>query len=189
MSKNGNKLKNRPHAGKVIAVAILAGGLSRRLGQDKAKLAVGRATLLRRIRDTAARTDYPVRVVRNDIVPRCGPLGGILTAFARTRADLIVFLACDMPAVSADWIIRVARAARQEERPVFSAWEGRWGFPFALRRGDLQAVVAQRRSGDFSMRSLAEALQALPLAIPSSRARELFNINTPEDWAAYRASI
>lgn len=167
------------------AVAILAGGLSRRFGRDKSRLRLGNSTLLQQIRDAAAKTGCPVRVIRRDAVPRCGPLGGILTAFKRSRAALIVFLACDMPRVSSDWILRVLREAQRRRRPVFSRVRERWGFPLALWRDDLVTVERQRRAERYSLRDLAHALPAAPVSVPRAREREFHNINTPGDWADY----
>src|SRR6266566_1093085 len=87
-----------------VEICILAGGLSRRMGRDKSRLRLGRRTMLGHIRGEARKLGFPVRVIRRDAVPRCGPLGGVYTALKTTRAHAVVFLACDMPFVSADLI-------------------------------------------------------------------------------------
>ena len=79
---------------------ILVGGKSRRMGVDKARLRLGGRTLLARVREHAAQLGFRVRVVRKDLVPPCGPLGGIYTAMKRSRADALLFLSCDMPFVT-----------------------------------------------------------------------------------------
>ena len=85
----------------LVSVSILAGGLSSRLGRDKARVRLGRRTLLAHVRRAAKELGLPVRVIRRDLVPRCGPLGGVFTALKTSRADAELFLACDMPFVSA----------------------------------------------------------------------------------------
>ena len=170
----------------LACVAILAGGLSRRFGRDKSRLKLGATTLLQRIRATAAGTGYPVQVIRNDCVPQCGPLGGVITAFGRTRAELVVFLACDMPGVTEDWILEVMRTTRLKGRPVFSKVEDRLGFPFALFRQHLESAHRLRRFGRYSLQDLGFAVGAVSLAIPRARRRELRNINTLQDWDDYR---
>src|SRR2546421_738478 len=85
-------------------ICILAGGLSERMRQDKTRLRLGKRTMLGHIRAEAIRTGLKVRVIRKDRVRRCGPLGGIYTALKTTRADVVLFLACDMPFVSAKLI-------------------------------------------------------------------------------------
>jgi molybdopterin-guanine dinucleotide biosynthesis protein A len=83
-----------------VEICILAGGLSSRMGRDKSRIRLGRRTILGHVRAIAAQLRLPVRVLRRDAVPRCGPLGGIYTALARSRADALLFLACDMPFIS-----------------------------------------------------------------------------------------
>src|SRR5437867_5654697 len=82
-------------------ICILAGGLSQRMGRDKSRLRLGSKTLLRLIRIEAGELGLPLRVIRRDLIPRCGPLGGVYTALKTSKAEAELFLACDMPFVSA----------------------------------------------------------------------------------------
>jgi molybdopterin-guanine dinucleotide biosynthesis protein A len=93
-----------------VSICILAGGLSSRMGRDKSRIRIGRRTMLGHIRALAAQLGLPVRVLRRDAVPRCGPIGGIYTALTRTRADAILFLACDMPFVTLAFLKEILRA-------------------------------------------------------------------------------
>src|SRR6188768_3177380 len=81
-------------------IAILAGCRSSRMGQNKSRLRLGKRTLLGHVRATAERLRLPVRVIRKDLVPGCGPLGGIHTALKTSRKQVILFLPCDTPFVS-----------------------------------------------------------------------------------------
>ena len=92
-----------------VEVFILAGGLSARMGRDKARLRLRGRTLLAWVRAAARATGWPVRVIRRDLVPRCGPLGGVWTALGRSRAERLVFLSCDMPFVTPELIRAVAQ--------------------------------------------------------------------------------
>ena len=92
--------KPEPQKSPTISVCILAGGLSSRMGRDKSRIRIGRRTMLGHVRHIASQLGLPVRVLRRDAVPRCGPIGGIYTVLARTRSDAILFLACDMPFVT-----------------------------------------------------------------------------------------
>src|SRR5881394_2977065 len=94
-----------------IGICILAGGLSQRIGRDKARLRLGRRTLLGHVRRAAEAVGLDVRVIRKDLVPRCGPLGGIYTGLITSTHDAEVFLSCDMPFVTPDLIRKVARSA------------------------------------------------------------------------------
>ena len=170
-------------------IVILAGGLSSRMGRDKSTLPWGRLTLLEHVRRTARETGWPVRVVRHDLVSRCGPLGGVYTAFQRCRACSLLFLACDMPLVTTSLLARVWRRSQASRRAVFTLQGDCCGFPFVLRRNDLATVERHLRARKGSLQALAVALQAESLTLPSSQAGQLANLNTPEEWAEARRRL
>src|SRR5947209_6218677 len=82
-----------------VAVCILAGGLSSRMGRNKAHVQLGGLTLLQWVRRIARTLGLPTRLIRRDVVPRCGPLGGIYTGLVTSTASAELFLACDMPLI------------------------------------------------------------------------------------------
>ncbi len=178
-----------------LEICILAGGLSTRMGRDKSRIKLGDATLLARIRAVAenssiALTGYAnarngklqprVRVLRKDAIPRCGPLGGIITALRSTRARAVLFLACDMPLITPLLLRRLFRASADGKCPTFTAHGERVGFPLLLPGTDLAAVEAQLVAGEFSLQALAKKLDTRRLLVPA-RSEELWNVNTPED--------
>lgn len=94
----------------VIGV-LLAGGKSRRMGEDKRYLVVGGETLLERglrvlrsvfrevlivIAQDSTPLSVDVKVVR-DLVPECGSLGGLYTGLMQATTPWIFVVACDMP--------------------------------------------------------------------------------------------
>lgn len=168
-----------------MEICILAGGLSTRLGRDKARLKLHGQTMLTRIRCTALEMGCPVRVLRRDLVARCGPLGGIFTALKTTRAEAVLFLACDMPLVTAALLRRIMRASGAGARAVGAVQSKRVGFPLILPVAFLAAIEAQLQSKEFSLQALVEKLHVRRLMV-SLRRTELFNVNTPEDAAAAR---
>lgn len=168
--------------GETIEVCILAGGLSSRMGRDKAKLRLGRRTLLGQIRFIAAQLDYSVRVIRKDLVERCGPLGGVYTALRKSRAERILFLSCDQPFIQVNTLERLLKTGGQRTIAVFVADDEGVGFPFWLRRSVLPVVEAQIAEKRYSLQKLAAVLKAKKLRLLKHQQRELFNINTPEDW-------
>lgn len=163
-----------------LEVCILTGGLSTRMGSDKARLRFGRRTMLSIIRDTAGTLQCPDRVIRRDAVPRCGPLGGVFTAMKTTRADAVLFLACDMPLVSPALLRRMIRASRSGRTAVFAARGERIGFPFLLPKPALAIVQSRITHRAFSIQPLAALLNGCVVAVPAGR-RELMNVNTPAD--------
>lgn len=94
-----------------VTGVLLAGGKSRRMGEDKRYLVVGEQTLLERglvvlrsifqevlvvIAQDSPLLDVDARVVR-DLVPDCGSLGGLYTGLTQATAPCIFVVACDMP--------------------------------------------------------------------------------------------
>jgi len=96
-----------------VTGVLLAGGKSRRMGEDKRYLIVGDQTLLERglgvlrsifqevlvvIGQDSSPLDLDARVVR-DLVADCGSLGGVYTGLMQATTPHIFVVACDMPFV------------------------------------------------------------------------------------------
>src|ERR1700684_529287 len=113
-----------------VEICILAGGLSSRMGRDKARLRLDGQSLLARVRSVAVRTGWPVRAIRRDVVPRCGPLGGVYTALKTSRAGAVLFLACDMPFITTELIGKLVKLNRAGRLAVFVQGGEGPGFPF-----------------------------------------------------------
>ena len=94
-----------------VSGVLLAGGKSRRMGEDKRYLAVGEQTLLERglevlqsvfheVLVVIAQDSPPLRIdarVVRDLVPDCGSLGGLYTGLMQATTPYIFVAACDMP--------------------------------------------------------------------------------------------
>jgi molybdenum cofactor guanylyltransferase len=106
----------------LFAGVVLAGGLSTRMGTEKALLDVGGVPLWKRQYDllgalgTSERwvslrgdqTWLPLGIGRlNDSVDDLGPMAGIAAALAKTRYDHLAVLAVDMPAMAPSWYRRI----------------------------------------------------------------------------------
>ena len=169
-------------------ICILAGGLSSRMGRDKSRLRLGGRTLLAHIRATAKTVGLPHRIIRRDLVAHCGPLGGLYTALVTSRADATLFLSCDMPFVSASLLEMLVRKAKHNETALFVEANGLVGFPLVLfRHTALPVVESQLEKRAFSLQQLIEALRSQTIRLAARQARELFNVNTPEDLRKARA--
>ena len=94
-----------------VTGVLLAGGKSRRMGEDKRHLVVGDQTLLERglavlhsifqeVLVVIAKDSDPLGVdakVVRDLVPDCGSLGGLYTGLMEATTSSIFVVACDMP--------------------------------------------------------------------------------------------
>jgi molybdopterin-guanine dinucleotide biosynthesis protein A len=103
------------------SAAILAGGASRRMGEDKSLLSIGGRPLIRRIEeqllgrfdDILIGTNEPSRHaflagrIVTDLVPGQGPLMGIRSVVEAARHDRVFVTACDVPVIDLDTVNRM----------------------------------------------------------------------------------
>jgi molybdenum cofactor guanylyltransferase len=164
-----------------VEVWILAGGLSSRMGRDKARLSMNGLSLIQTIQARLAPLN--LKVLRKDAVPRCGPLGGILTVLRRTPARAVIFLACDMPMVTGQLVNRLVNVWISKGKPVFVKTENGHGFPFLLPKSLLPLIERQIAEKNNSINALARISGAI--SVSPSQESEVLNINTPEDWQAF----
>jgi molybdenum cofactor guanylyltransferase len=178
---------------------VLVGGRSSRMGQDKALLPFRGATLGQYVAAVVAGAAGKVTLVGDperyrflgypvlpDRYPGEGPLGGILTALAHSTEDWNLVLACDMPAVSPEFLVRLLGAAETADAEVLAP-AGASGRPEPLcavyhRRvfSRLEHVFAR---GERKMSLALTAVHTVILQAGGSGGFE--NVNTPADWAAY----
>ena len=173
------------------------GEKSSRMGRDKATLPYSGTTLVnhvaRLVRDAAgtvavlgdpARYDMLGFRVYPDLVPDCGPLGGIYTALSVTSTDWNLMVACDMPSLSLSILRNLLERAAESTGECVAA-SGSTGEPEPLcavyhRRcaPTLKQAIQDKR---FRMRDLIKELQSETVSVASSA---LANVNTPADWRA-----
>lgn len=182
---------------------VLAGGESRRMGQDKAAIEIDGISLLNKtvqlfkglFPEVVAVSKEPghfghvdCREV-GDLFPGMGPMVGILTAFKVTASDYIFVAACDMPFLNRNVIELIVR-------------EG-LGFDIALpkrgEKGDPLHALYSRNCYKSMLsflenegRSLNRYIDSLPekkirrigeeeINKVDSQFLSLFNMNTPEE--------
>lgn len=189
-----------------ITVAILAGGLSSRMGTDKAALEWEGETLLERTARAALDAGLSVSVAGRsrpgtwplprvafvpDRAPGRGPLGGLEAALHHAQAPVLA-LACDLPLLQpADlhWLAALFASAGGTEGPhglaVRSA--GRWEPLFSVYApACLPLLEARLAAGRLSLHGLIEAGDFHAADAPAHVAAHLVNVNTPGDLARLR---
>jgi molybdopterin-guanine dinucleotide biosynthesis protein A len=100
---------------KDITGIILAGGKSLRMGKDKARIDLAGKPLISYAIDvlkpvcksiiiSSNSEDYESygHPVQKDLIPECGPMGGIYSTLLHSSSSLNLVLSCDMPLVSSD---------------------------------------------------------------------------------------
>jgi len=165
-----------------VEICILAGGLSARMGRPKARVRLGNLTLLGHVRKNVAGLELPVRIIRKDLVPRCGPLGGISSALKTTGAEAVLIVPCDTPFLSAA-LLRRFLVKFDGQHPLFGVVQEKTGFPILLPRSALPVVTEQIKAREFALHNLARAIRARLVRVPAG---QLFNVNTPADLAEAR---
>ena len=189
---------------------LLAGGKSRRMGEDKRHLVVGEQTLLERglavLRSTfqhvlvvIAQDSPPLgvdaRVVR-DLVPDCGSLGGLYSGLMQATTPWVFVVACDMPFLNqaaiaqftsrrttADIVMAKLDARLQPMHAVY----GKQCLPvleqmIRVRQFKIQEMVSQ------SSLRVCYVTEADLLTIDPSR-RSFYNVNTLADLEAARSLL
>ena len=102
---------------KKLSVAIVAGGLSSRMGRDKAFVELAGKPLIQHViersrhlgqAETMLIANQPERyrhlglTVFSDVLPNKGSLGGIYTALCHAKHPYMLVIACDMPFIKTE---------------------------------------------------------------------------------------
>ena len=201
------KQENEMLMKKPAAMLLLMGGKSSRMGQDKAQLLLGGQPFWKKIAqelsacgrlylsvsqtcDEKALEGYPI--IR-DVVPDCGVMGGLYSAFQAIEEDLLFACACDMPFLNRRfirWMLNrweeEVQKGRQWDGIVVCGDDGKTHATAALyhRRlqGTLEEQVRQRRLRMHTFVREEANILLLPMEEVASFSRCFQNINTPEDY-------
>lgn len=187
------------------AVAILAGGNSRRMGRDKARLELGAFTLLERVLAAAVPLDIPCILIANDseplahlkrpiypdLRPGSGPLGGLLTALTAAPSPIVLLLACDLPFITTPFLRFLLQALGTHQAVVPRSPDGLQPLCAVYTRSCLPDIERTLNRGDFRITSFLTDIDALILPRDRWQAFDphqlLFtNLNTPEDYRRAR---
>lgn len=189
-----------------IQFAIMAGGKSRRMGEDKAWLAVGGVPLICRVLqavqslgqgDPIIVTNTPEHYVQlgmktiGDIQPDSGALGGIHAALTHAQSHeqlWVLVLACDMPFVSPD-LLRYMLAKTQDTsaQAIVPVYDGHLHSLHALYHVDcLPTIASQLTTAQFAIRQLLDTVPVNHIPVesfsdPAIPSWALMNCNTPQD--------
>lgn len=184
-----------------VSVALLAGGQSRRMGQDKAFLPVGGRSVIERVLERILPLSDDVILVTNtpdkyrylgyrmvgDVYPGKGALGGIYTAIQAAGYPHCLVVACDMPFLNTDLLRYLASLAADFDVVVPRVEK----FPETTH-----AVYGKNCLGPIKQRLLADQLKIISF-FADVRVRyversdigrfdptfhSFLNMNTPQDW-------
>ena len=183
-----------------VAAFILAGGMSSRMGHDKALLSLGGKTLLDRARELALAVTGQVWAVGakakygrdaiEDVFPHRGPLGGIHAALASSASELNVILSVDTPFVKAEFLRFLIDEARRSVTTVTVPYVCDHFQPLCAvyRREFLEVAEPALREGKNKIDPLfrhttVRLIDEQELKRLAFDPRMFDNLNTPEDFA------
>lgn len=184
-----------------VAGFVLAGGQSRRMGSDKALLAVNGEPMLQRTIWVLREVTEAVYVVGPperyekfgcpviaDEVPEAGPLGGIITALASGKAPWNLVVACDMPGLAPAPLLQLIEKAMSSEADCcLAVTQERRAEPMCAVYHQ-RALSKMRKAFEAGVRKCTSALGGLKVVHwPVAEESLVANLNTPADWQAYVA--
>ena len=194
-----------------LAVAVLAGGASRRFGADKALIQIcpGGLTLIERVIDIGRSLCAEVFIVGHEryahvvtdvpIVPDGhpgrGPLEGIRKALQFASAPRVLLLACDMPCLSSSLLQAMGNCNSSADVILARTDDGRWQpMPGIYRRSALPAIERALRDGPCAVSSIFADVTVHELSEPELRKidpalNSLFSVNRPEDLDRARRCV
>ena len=192
------------------SVAILAGGRATRFGgRDKGTLLVdGRTIRDRQVAELSSLTDdilIVTSVARRlqpsettaprwvaDIVPGCGPLGGLHAALTEARGDAVFLVACDMPYITAPFVAYLLSLACDADIVVPQTERGYHPLCAVYTRACLAPVAARLADRRLRMRELVDEMTTRVVTAEDidrfgDRHLLLANVNTPAEYAGLDA--
>lgn len=139
-----------------IEAFVLAGGKSSRMGRDKGLVLLKGAPMISYILETLKQSGLPIKIIANDpayktfgfpvyadVITEKGPMGGLLTAFEQSDAEVILLVSCDMPFLTTEAINRLKEMVKTDTIIIFEN-EGKVNPLFALYPVSLKQDLVKR---------------------------------------------
>lgn len=178
---------------------ILAGGQSRRMGQDKSLMPLDGQPMIQRLADRlrplfgelliGANDPEKYRFLGADVVPDRdpgqGPLMGIASCMARARHELGFVISCDIPDIDADLITEMLKAAEGHDIVIPEWPDGRVEPLFAVYRKTVVPPALELLAG--GKRRIADLFDRVKTRrVPMRDTSWYRNVNTIEDYRALK---
>lgn len=182
--------------------ALLAGGASRRMGRDKARLEWQGIPMAERVARALASCVTLVRVVVRpgqrppvalppieDRLEVRAPVSGIHAALQACRASAVVVAPCDVPELVPSFLLALLALVPAHGGPDAVVPEGEDGpepLVAVYRPAVIPAIEARVDRGELSLRGLLDEIDTLRVPLEHLRPfdpelRSLRNVNRPED--------
>ena len=188
-----------------LSAVILAGGQSRRMGRNKALLAVDGMPLIQKLAHElelltdqifiSANDPVPFAFLRlpviADLYPGRGPLGGLHSAILRSNRPMMLLLACDLPGVQEPFLRRLVAAIKEYDAVIPQTSDSRVHPLCAVyRRSCLPAIEQNLKAGRNKMTAIFDSgllkVRYLSAGKGSFRDEDLCNLNSPLDLREWK---
>jgi molybdopterin-guanine dinucleotide biosynthesis protein A len=182
--------------------AVIAGGLSRRMGADKRLLTVGGLTLLNRAVSLLLNVCDEVLVVAPepppetvearhvpDRFPGRGPLAGVHAALLEAGHPAVLCIPVDTPLLTETWLRLMGGITLAVGAPCVPLVEGRvHPLPASYPRSAAGTMGKALEGGEGALRNLLPRLGTVYIGDDAALAAgcepgDLANVNTPEEWS------
>ena len=185
------------------SLVILAGGLSRRMGRDKAALPAGDGTLIEHLARRLAPVVEETIVAGGSVTPNLpdvrlvadradglGPLGGMHAGLTAARYPHVWVVACDLPDVQPAVVTRLGEMSAGYDAVVPRIGGEPQGVCALYQRSLASRIDGLLNAGERSIRSLLAASRVRyvteeELRVIDPELRSFRNINTPADYEAW----
>lgn len=187
---------------------ILAGGKSRRMGQDKAFLPFGKGMLIERVIEVIQQVTDDVILITNtpelyqrfglpmfsDVIPEAGSLGGIYTGLVYAKTAYSLCLACDMPFVKPEFLRLLCETAAEADVVIPRNTEDFQplcaGYSRVCREAIRQKIEAGRlKITGFFEQVRVRVIEGELLSRYDPHDVMFFNANTPEEYEKARQML
>ncbi|MFC1666520.1 molybdenum cofactor guanylyltransferase [Candidatus Omnitrophota bacterium] len=177
---------------------ILAGGKSSRMGSPKPFIRVNGKRIIDIILDVFSSIFDKIFIVTDDkdkfsefkdikivedVVKDCGPLGGIYTGLKAIVNPKAFFVACDMPFLHNELIVRLLDVAKEDQADCVVPCSDRGLEPLhaVYSKATIASLENAIRRRDFSMANLLTQVNCKYVKAEKEESTSFININSPED--------
>jgi molybdopterin-guanine dinucleotide biosynthesis protein A len=186
---------------------LLAGGKSRRMGEDKRFLHVGDRSLFERsltvlrsifqsVLVVIAQDSPPLLVdvpVIRDLVPNCGNLGGLYTGLRQASTEHVFVVACDMPFLNPEAVRYLTQLKNDADLVMVQRETGLEPMHALYGRRCLPILEEMVRTHHLKIQDIIEhsslnvrLIKEAELSRIDPEGRSFLNVNTPSDLEAAR---
>ena len=202
-----------------VTGVILAGGKSRRMGQNKALLPLGEASLIEHVIRHMRRVTDELLLITNapaeyahlglpmytDMIPDAGALGGIYTGLTHASHGVVLCVACDSPFLVPNLLTYLVSVLDEYDAVMPYTYKAppsdNKDAPMTLQtlcaaysKRCLPIIELMLQESELRVHALQERANILTLAPEiwktyDSEGHSFFNVNTPEDFEKARIMV